>query len=385
MNKIFLSLIVIFLVAACSPSATSQQFDVSDLQTVVAGTLQASTNQPANDFHPQTSEVETLQALTQQPVVSTSTANPVKIPTTPTINGPSLVQLVAVPTMPDDLPYPIQFEANGTGLDIIVDTIPASKNRTFSVRAMKGQIMSIATWRLDGTNDYMPILQIQAADGTVLCPVDNGECRFWRGVLPASQDYYITFTADPNWPSSSFVMRVAVNPPGVDKQFFQYRNKSKGFLLTYDDAFAPTGGFFDSYISTGNYKIQPDSILHLIDSNAFENTNLSAVYLTIGSSSEAQIVESCLSIDSTSQPEQIVGTETFNGYEFLHTKRGGVAAGHIGEQESYRMVYMDVCYEIGFHIHSVNIGNYSPGTVVEFDRSAIYQELDNILSSFKIK
>jgi hypothetical protein len=65
MNKILLSLIVIFLVAACSPSTTGQQFDVSDLQTVVAGTLQSSTIQPANDFHPQTSEVETLQALTQ--------------------------------------------------------------------------------------------------------------------------------------------------------------------------------------------------------------------------------------------------------------------------------------------------------------------------------
>ncbi len=153
MKRTMLSLIVIFLVTACSPDTASQQFDVSNLQTVVASTLQASANQPTNDILPQTSVVETLRALTQQPTVSTSTADPVKIATTPTIIEPSLTRLVAVPTMPDNLPYPIQFEANGTYIEILVDTIPAGNDRTFSVRAMKGQIMSIATWRLDGTNE----------------------------------------------------------------------------------------------------------------------------------------------------------------------------------------------------------------------------------------
>ncbi|HSF81545.1 MAG TPA: hypothetical protein VLA49_09945 [Anaerolineales bacterium] len=384
MKRILLLLIVIFLVTACSPDSTGQQFEVSELETAIAGTVQASANQPTNDVFPQTSEVETLQALTQPPDISTSAAEPVKITTTPTISELSHTQPVAVPTMLDNLPYPIEFEAHGTYLDVLVDDIPAGQTRTFSVRAMQGQVMSIATWRLDETNDYMPKLEIQAADRTVLCPEENLECRFWRGILPASQDYYVSFTADPNWPSNSFIMRVAVNPPGVDKQFFQYRNQSTGVLLTYNDAFAPTGGFFDGYISTGTFKVQPDFILHLIDPQAFEKTNLSAVYLTIGSSKEGQFVESCLAVDSSDIAEQVVGTETINGYEFLHTKRGGVAAGHIGEQESYRMVYRDACYEIGYHLHSVNIGNFSPGSVVEFDRSAIIQALDEIFSSLRI-
>ena len=180
------------------------------------------------------------------------------------------------------------------------------------------------------------------------------------------------------------MMRVAVNPPGMDKQYFQYRNESTGISLTYNDAFAPTGGFHDGYISSGNYKIQPDLILHLIDTKAFENTNLSAVYMTIGSTGGVQLVKSCLDIDWNGLPEQVVGTETINGYEFFHTNRGGVAAGHVGEQEIYRMVHGNVCREIIYHIHSVNTGNYLPGTVVEFDRSSIIQKLNAIFASFEI-
>ncbi len=384
MNRIILMLIVILLVPACSSDSTSQQFTESDTQTAVLGSVQASTQQPTNNILPQTAVVETPQTLLQHSSVSTSIEDTLRITSTATLTEPSLPQLVRVPALPDNVPYPIQFDVNGTYEDFIVDSIPAGKNRMFSAKAMKGQIMSIATWRQDGMDNYIPQIQIKGADGTVLCPKDNSQCMFWRGSLPSSQDYYLTFTADANWEAASFIMRVAINPPGVDKQFFQYRNESTGVLLTYNDAFAPTGGLFDSYISTGNYRIQPDLILHLIDTKAFEKTNLSAVYMTIGSARDARFVESCLDIDSISQSEQAAGTETINGYEFSHTKREGVAAGNFGEQEIYRMVYSNACYEIIYHIHSVNIGNYLPGTVVEFDRSAIIRELSNIFSSFRI-
>jgi hypothetical protein len=353
-------------------------------RTVVVGSVQAATQQPANNILPQTDVLETPKTFPQHSSASTSTVDTPRITSTATSIEPSLPQLVTVPALPDNTPYPIQFDVNGTYQDLIVEGIPAGKNRMFSVKAMKGQIMSIATWRQDGTDNYIPQMQIKGADGTILCPKDNSQCMFWRSILPSSQDYYLTFAADANWDAAGFVMRVAINPPGVDKQFFQYRNESTGILLTYNDAFAPTGGLFDSYISTGNYIIQPDLILHLIDTNAFERTNLSAVYMTIGSTREAQLVQSCLDLDSISQPEQAVGTETINGYEFSHTKREGVAAGNFGEQEIYRMVYGDACYEIIYHIHSVDTGNYLPGSVVEFDRSAVIKELNDIFSSFRI-
>jgi hypothetical protein len=194
----------------------------------------------------------------------------------------------------------------------------------------------------------------------------------------------VIFTADPNWEAASFMMRVAVNPPGVNWQYFQYRNASSGISLTYNDAFAPTGAFLDGYITTGNYKIQPDLILHLIDTKAFESTNLSAVYMTIGSTNDSQIVSTCLDTEWNGLTEQVVGTETVNGYDFFHTKRGGAAAGHYGDQEIYRLIYNNVCYEVIYHIHSVDIGVHASDAAIEFDRNAIIQELDHIFSSFKI-
>ncbi|MEJ2304549.1 MAG: hypothetical protein P8Y14_23730 [Anaerolineales bacterium] len=349
-------------------------------QSLVAGSVQESTQQPTNNIFPPTEVLETPQTFPQHSTASTSTVDSPGITSTATSIEPSLPRLVTVPALPGNIPYPIQFDVNGTYQDLIVDRIPAGKSRMFSVKAMKGQIMSIATWRQAGMDNYIPQIQIKGADGTVLCPKDNSQCMFWRGILPASQDYYLTFAADANWDAAGFIMRVAINPPGVD----QYRNESTGVLLTYNDAFAPTGGLFDSYISTGNYIIQPDLILHLIDTKAFEKTNLSAVYMTIGSTREAQSVQSCLDLDSIRPSEQAAGTETINGYEFAHTKRKGVAAGNFGEQEIYRMVYGNTCYEIIYHIHSVNIGNYLPGSVVEFDRSTIIKELSDIFSSFRI-
>jgi hypothetical protein len=266
----------------------------------------------------------------------------------------------------------------------MVDTIPAGETRAFSINAMQGQIMSVSTWRQDGPENYIPQIQILGGDGTTLCPLVNRQCTFWRGVLPSTQNYFVIFTADPNWESASFMMRVAVNPPGVEKQLFQYRNVTTGVSLTYGDEFAPTGGFLDGYISTGNYKIQPEFILHLIDTNAFENTNLDAVYVTIGSTRDAQIVTTCLDTDWNGLVEQAGGTETINGYEFFHTRRDGVGSGHYGEQENYRMILGSGCYEVIYHIHSVDIGYLSPGTVVEFNRSSIIQKLNDVFYSFTI-
>jgi hypothetical protein len=385
---LFATLAVLILTSCTLGAGFSGQVatNVADApaQTVVAGRVQESTQQPTNNILRQTDVLETTRTLPQNSSASTSTVDTPRITSTATSIEPSLPQLVTVPALPDNTPYPIQFDVNGTYQDLIVDGIPAGENRMFSVKAMKGQIMSIATWRQAGMDNYIPQIQIKGADGTVLCPKENSQCMFWRGILPSSQDYYLTFTADANSDAAGFIMRVAINPLGVDKQFFEYRNESTGVLLTYNDVFAPTGGLFDSYISTGNYIIQPDLILHLIDTKAFENTNLSAVYMTIGSTREAQLVQSCLDSDSIRQSEQTAGTETINGYEFSHTKREGVAAGNFGEQEIYRMVYGKSCYEIIYHIHSVNIGNYLPGSVVEFDRSAVIKELSDIFSSFRI-
>ncbi|MEJ2266055.1 MAG: hypothetical protein P8X95_21620 [Anaerolineales bacterium] len=160
-------------------------------QSLVAGSVQESTQQPTNNIFPPTEVLETPQTFPQHSTASTSTVDSPGITSTATSIEPSLPRLVTVPALPGNIPYPIQFDVNGTYQDLIVDRIPAGKSRMFSVKAMKGQIMSIATWRQAGMDNYIPQIQIKGADGTVLCPKDNSQCMFWRGILPASQDYYL--------------------------------------------------------------------------------------------------------------------------------------------------------------------------------------------------
>jgi hypothetical protein len=373
MNRNILLVIILLVITACSSSAATPSFGETGLKTAVAGTLQALAHQPENTLPPPTTTGEAMPTLPLQPAASAGATG--SQGATPTADPTTSV------APPGTAPIPVQFEVNGVYKDIIVESIPAGGSRIYSVRAMQGQIMSISAWRLDGSTTYIPQLQIRAADGAILCPTEDRQCLFWRGALPGAQDYFITFTAEPDFEAAGFLMRVAVDPPGKDRQLFEYYNPSTGISLTYSDEFAPTSALLDGYISSGNYKIQPELILHLVDTQAFENTNLSAVYLTLGSSQDAGAVETCLEPHPSGPPEQEAGVKTVGGYEFLHSQSGGAAAGHIGEQEIYRMARGNTCYEIIYHIHSVNIGNYSNGTMIEFERSAVISDLEEIFNS----
>jgi hypothetical protein len=49
------------------------------------------------------------------------------------------------------------------------------------------------------------------------------------------------------------------------------------------------------------------------------------------------------------------------------------------------MVNKNVCYEVIYFIHYTNIGNYTPGTVTEYDSAALMKKLNNVLATFTIK
>lgn len=274
----------------------------------------------------------------------------------------------------------ILFAPNGTSADI-ADAIPFGSSKTYSINAMQGQIMSISILPQIPGGDwgYIP-MQISGADGSILCPqaVDS-ECMFWRGTLPSSQDYFLTLT--PNGNISQFVMRIAINPPGKDVQYFHYGNLITGLSLTYPDTFAP------ALPIVGNYKMGPDLVLHYIDPNAYDKTNLSEVYLFVSSSVDAQMAATCTEPNQNGGggPEYIIGDEVVNGYTFVHSTSEGAGAGNYFQQEIYRMVNNNKCYEVIYSIHSTNIGNYTPGTVTEFDRNDITKKLYDIFSTIAIQ
>jgi hypothetical protein len=345
MKKILSFLFLSFLTACSSPSPTPIQTPVLENTTLSAQPVQFT---PIPTF---TAEVQ------------------------PTAGFPTFTP----PTALSGQPSVIQFAANGTYADI-TDVIASGSSKTYSINAMKGQIMSISILPQipDGGWGYIP-MQIKGADGNILCPQStNSECMFWRGVLPVSQDYFVTLT--PNGDVPQFVMRAAVNPPGKDVQYFQYDNPATGLSLTYPDIFAP------AIPVAGNYKTNPELSLHLIDTDAYAKTNLGEVYLFISSTTDSQTVAACTEPNQNGGgPEQIIGNEIINGFNFVHSRSEGVGAGNYYEQEIYRMVNEDMCYEVIYFIHSTNIANYTSGTVTEFDGDALIQKLYSVFSTFTIK
>ena len=270
----------------------------------------------------------------------------------------------------------IRFAANGTYADV-PDTLPAGGSKTYLLNAMQGQVMSVSVLPQGSVNGTIS-MQIKGMDGSVLCPQSaNEQCLFWRGVLPASQDYFFTLTPDSD---SQFVMRVGINPPGIGFQYFQFKSRT-GLSLTYPDTFAPAQPVL------GNYKSDPVLALRLIDSELYEKTNLGEVYLMLSSTSDPQIVASCTAPNPNGGggPEYPVGEEVFSGLTFVHTTAEGAGAGNYYQQEIYRTVQKNVCHEVIYYIHYTNAGNYTPGTVTEFNRDAVMRNLQAVLSMVAIQ
>lgn len=320
-------------------------------------------------------------ALPVETVSFTPTPNPtftaeIQPTPQPTESYPTL----APPTeLPPGQSGEIRFAVNGTYTDVL-DSIATGASKTYSLNAMKGQIMSISVLPQISSGEwgYIP-MQIKGADGTIFCPTtDNSQCMFWRGVLPASQDYFVTLA--PNIDVPQFVMRVAINPPGKEFQYFQYQNPATGLSLTYPDTFAP------ALPVVGNYKTDPELTLQFIDSKAYDKTNLSEVYLFVSSTADAQTVATCTEPNqSGGGPEYPADDEVINGLTFVHSTSEGAGAGNYYQQEIYRTVHQNVCYEVIYFIHYTNASNYTPGTVTEFDRDAVMQQLDGVFSTFTIK
>jgi len=293
----------------------------------------------------------------------------------PTDTPPSLPIFTPLPPPENSGIYPIRFAANGTYLDI-EDGITAGSSKVYSVNALKGQVMSVSIRQSENGNWGTIPMKIIGEDGAILCPLqENRECYFWRGILPVSQDYFITLK--PELDVLHFTMRVAVDPPGAINQTFRYLSNDRNVSFSYSDEFAPAR-FPEGYI----YKFKPEFALQFIDSGFYDGTNLDEAYFLFGSSNDKMDVGNCFQPSAGIENEQTVGDVEINGTWFVRSERGGIAAGNIYEQIMYRTVLRSTCYQITFFIHYADVGAYSPELKVrEFDRAGLKQKFEEILSS----
>jgi hypothetical protein len=228
--------------------------------------------------------------------------------------------------------------------------------------------------------DWVDIpMQITGADGTVLCPQNiNVECAFWRGALPSTQNYFVKIA--PTNVALNFTLRVAINPPGVVTQTFQYTNVKQNITFSYMDDFAPT-----RFPGPQVYKVEPEIALEMIDSQFYVKTNLIEAYLLFGSTNDSRIVATCTQPISFGGSENVVGDVVINGNKFVRSEGAGVGAGNVYEQVYHRIALNGYCYEVTFFFHYANIGNYPPDSgVKEFDRTPLLQKFESVLSTLVI-
>jgi hypothetical protein len=260
---------------------------------------------------------------------------------------------------------------------MIAGNIAEGASQLYSLSAFQGQMMSVSILPKKPELQNTFQLQITGRDGAILCPQKDEACSFWRGVLPSTQEYLIKVKAQVN---GAFDMRVAIDPPGTLSQTFNYADPEGRFTLSYSDEFTP------AYYNGGEItKIAPAFSLQDIDTQQFTSTNLGEVYFLLGVSDDAQDVSTCAEPASLGGPENVLGETTVNGLNFTKSEATGVGAGNVYEQVYYRTVYNGSCYEVTYFVHYGNIGNYPPGMVNEFDRTALYQQLDEILASLILK
>lgn len=313
--------------------------------------------------------------------VSDSSVNPNGFTATP----PQLSTLAPISTIPPSPSpgsigvYPLQFEPNGTYLDT-VDSILAGTSKTYSVSALRGQIMSVSVRQPEEGNWAIVPLTIVGADGSTICPLkENTDCYFWRDVLPASQTYYVTLA--PAVDVLSLTLRVAINPPSAATQSFQYVSVDQTASFLYTDEFAPVR-LPEMYL----YKSKPDVTLRLIDTKTQAGTNLVEAYFMFGTSSDIVVVNACYQAPAWVENEEILGEADINGTRFLHGQRGGVATGNQYEMVFYRTVKNSVCYDASYMLHYFSTGNLAPGLdIEEFDRAVVMQKMEALLSTLVIK
>lgn len=170
-----------------------------------------------------------------------------------------------------------------------------------------------------------------------------------------------------------------VNAPEIipGARSLRYENKEFGFALRYPEGADVREGNAEGFLSAtarnavvGIFLPQP----------LFQGTNLGEAAVAVGVSPDPDALAHCATSSGTGEVDR--GTATIGGETFHEFSATGVGAGNIYESTSYRVERRGGCYEIVEMLHSGNIGNYTPGTVKEFDKEKFSKILDALAHTF---
>ena len=304
-SKFWLMLVLVLALSACGP-----------IRQV---------SPPVGDVRP--SETASLSKATATPLPATT--NIATIIPTPTLFPTSTLE--PTPTLTLNIAFDqntnaerIRFAPSGTWVELNA-TISVNTPKRYILSAMQGQIMSVSI-------PQGPAFSVNVT-GADKKPLSDSlfPHPFWRGSLPATQDYIVSVDSQVDGP---FTLRIAINPPGMSTQNFGFVDPGYAVALHYTDAFAPT----DLQLPI-NPKGTPLLTITFIDPAFYSpRTNLSEAYLLLAATADPAIVSTCTQ-PSTQVPETITGQVNINGHPFTRSEFSGAAAGNRYDQVNYRTVW----------------------------------------------
>lgn len=160
---------------------------------------------------------------------------------------------------------------------------------------------------------------------------------------------------------------------GLDKA---YANSSKGFSIRYPNGYTVKESYKYQEFGPGKDIL---GIKFIIPKTMADGTNLSS-FDTGVSVEEIPNVQDCKAGLFIDQPSAITSADD-NGVSYSVAEGNGAGAGNFYEEKVWAIPGTSPCMAVRYFIHSSNIGNYPTGTVKEFDRQALLNQLDKIRQS----
>lgn len=112
-------------------------------------------------------------------------------------------------------------------------------------------------------------------------------------------------------------------------------------------------------------------------------SNYGGAFLTVSSASDKDSIKNCFVAPSmTSGMVTLSKVVDVNGITYRVGDATDAGAGNLYTSKLYRVVHDNRCYEIALTVHTGNIANYTPSTVVEFDKQKAYDVLQQMLATF---
>ena len=150
-----------------------------------------------------------------------------------------------------------------------------------------------------------------------------------------------------------------------------------GYSVSYPRDF----DVFQGELAAGNWIGMPRVKLAFpADSFKEPRSNFVEAYLTVAVGSDAATLKDCY-VDPKSGAE-LTSVTTMNGAEFRHGETVDVGAGQIYTTRINRALKYGRCYEVALTVHTGNIANYNPGTIVEFDKDKAFSVLERMFGTF---